>query len=316
MGFPINKEDTREDGEMVSIDLLLSEFITYLATVRNYAPNTLRTYESLMTRFVADCNITDLKQIQPPLVENYFAERIKAGHTQNSNFNFMVAIRCFLMFCTKRGYSDARLDLFEVPKRTRVRVEYITADEVNRMLEVTPRERDRLMILILYTSGCRVGELVQLTVESLKDNRFTVIAKGNKPHVYYMDMAVADRLREFLHMENITSGPVFRNTLGRPVGPPAISNAIRKAVKEANIQKRVHPHTFRHGFATALLENGADPRTVQEMLGHENIQTTMRYMHVTDNRMRESHNQFAPKVTPVKNYFEHKIPLDKNAYGE
>lgn len=311
--LPTNAKDTREDGEMVSIDLLLSEFITYLATVRNYAPNTLRTYESLMTKFVADCNITDLTKITPPVVESYFATRLLSGHTQNSNFNIMVAIRCFLIFCNKRGYSDARLDLFEVPKRTRVRVEYITADEVNQMISVTPRERDRLMILILYTSGCRVGELVQITVENLKDNHFTVIAKGNKPHVYYFDQEVANRLHDFLRTENIYEGPVFRMTNGKPVGAPAVSNAIRKAVKLAQINKRIHPHTFRHGFATALLENGADPRTVQEMLGHENLQTTMRYMHVTDKRMEDSHNQFAPKVTPVRNYFTNKIPLDKNA---
>lgn len=297
MVIPTNNKDTRGLGVIMDIDPLIGEFITYLRTVKSYSCRTLPTYKSTLNKFFEICDIKTLDQITPQIIEDYFALRLQEGKTINSNFNIMVAIRAFLKFCIKRKYGYFDLSLYEPPKRQRVHVEFITAEEVNLMIDVTPRERDRLMILILYTSGCRLGELVQLSVENISGNKFTVIAKGNKPHVYYFDPAVAERLQNFLYMENITSGPVFRMTNGKPVGAPAVSNAIRKAVKLAGIQKRVHPHTFRHGFATALLENGADPRTVQEMMGHESIQTTMRYMHVTDKRMEESHTRFAPKVS-------------------
>ena len=313
MVYPTNNEDTRVKEREMDIDPILGEFITYLATVKNYSPRTLPTYRSTLIKCFEETKITKIHQLTPALVEQYFADRIKQGYKVNSNFNCMVAIRAFLMFCIKRGYSNVNLALFEPPKRQRTHVEFITADEVNRMIEVIPRERDRLMVLILYTSGCRVGELVQLTVENISGNKFTVIAKGNKPHVYYFDPAVAERLQNFLYMEHITQGPVFRMTNGKPVGAPAVSNAIRKAVKAAQISKRIHPHTFRHGFATALLENGADPRTVQEMMGHESIQTTMRYMHVTDKRMEQSHQSYAPKVS-TGFYPKRNIPIDKSAY--
>ena len=313
MAYPTNNEDTRVKEREMDIDPILGEFMVYLAAVKHYSPRTLPTYRSTLIKCFEETKITKIHQLTPALVEQYFADRIKQGYKVNSNFNCMVAIRAFLMFCIKRGYSNVNLALFEPPKRQRTHVEFITADEVNRMIEVIPRERDRLMVLILYTSGCRVGELVQLTVENISGNKFTVIAKGNKPHVYYFDPAVAERLQNFLYMEHITQGPVFRMTNGKPVGAPAVSNAIRKAVKAAQISKRIHPHTFRHGFATALLENGADPRTVQEMMGHESIQTTMRYMHVTDKRMEQSHQSYAPKVS-TGFYPKRNIPIDKSAY--
>ena len=312
MAYPTNNEDTRVKEREMDIDPIkvLGEFMVYLAAVKHYSQRTLPTYKSTLIKCFEETNITKITDLTPAVIEDYFAKRIKQGYKVNSNFNCMVAIRAFLKFCIKRGYLNINLELFEPPKRQRTHVEFVTAEEVNRMIDVTPRERDRLMILILYTSGCRVGELVQITVESIRDNKFTVIAKGNKPHVYYFDPAVAERLQNFLYMEHITQGPVFRMTNGKPVGAPAVSNAIRKAVKAAQISKRIHPHTFRHGFATALLENGADPRTVQEMMGHESIQTTMRYMHVTDKRMQESHQSYAPKVstgyTKKLNY-----PIDK-----
>lgn len=248
--------------------------------------------------FFQNLGIGDINAITPKAAEDYMAYRKSIGIKQNTNATFMNALRAYLIFCNKRGYANKDINMFETPRRVRTRVEFITGEEVNQMLSYIHRERDRLIILILYTSGARVSELMQVSVENLRGNSFHVVAKGNKPHVYYFDETVAARLQQYIAMENITHGPVFRTTTGKPIGTPAVSHLVRKAAKLANISKNVHPHLFRHGFATALLENGSDVRTTQEILGHENIQTTMRYMHVTDQRIKESHEKFAPKVSP------------------
>jgi site-specific recombinase XerD len=278
------------------LEMVLDEFINYLATVKNYSRRTLPTYRSTLRLFFAAERLKIPTGITPVITEHYMGKRIEKGMSVNTNASFMVALRAFLIFCNKRGYGAFQLEMFEVPRRVHVKLEYVTPDEVNRMVSVIRRERDRLLLLVLFTSGCRVSEVIQLGVENFNDNKFTVMAKGNKPHVYYFDRSVAERLQVYIQTENITSGAVFCTTTGKPIATPAVTHIVRKAAKLAKISHNVHPHQFRHGFATAALEAGADIRTIQEMLGHEQIQTTMRYAHVTDARMAETHDRFAPKL--------------------
>jgi site-specific recombinase XerD len=281
------------------LDSLIDEFVAYLANVKNYSPRTLPSYRSSLHRFFREAEITDINQITPQKVEKYLEDRKSQGISQNTNATFMNALRALLIFSNKRGYANHQIEMFEVPRRKRTRIEFVTPEEVSAMVDTLKRERDRLMLLVLFTSGCRVSELIQITMENLQGNRFSIMAKGGKPHVYYFDLAVAERLNMYLMMEGITQGPIFTTTTGKPVGTPCITHIVRKAAKDANITHHVHPHQFRHGFATSALEAGADIRTIQEMMGHENIQTTIRYTHVTDNRMKETHNRFAPKVQTV-----------------
>lgn len=283
--------------------MVLDEFIVYLANVKNYSERTLPTYRSNLLQFFDKSKIDIVTKITPAKAERFIADRKAAGISQNTNATFMNSLRAFITFCNKRGYLRVDLELFEMPKRNRTRIEMVTGEEVNRMVEACSRLRDKLILLMLYTSGVRVSELVQASVENVDGNRFTIIGKGNKPHVCYFDRTVAEQLQQYIQFEGINSGPIFRTTTGKAIHAPAITHIVRKAAKIAKISKHVHPHMFRHGFATSMLENGADVRTVQESLGHEQIQTTMRYLHVTDDRLRESHDKYAPKVlTPASAY--------------
>jgi integrase/recombinase XerD len=146
-----------------------------------------------------------------------------------------------------------------------------------------------------------------MSAENFRENKFTVQAKGDKQHTYYFDRTVADRLRAFMQMERISTGPIFRKTTGQPIHAPAVAHMVKKAAILAKIGRDVSSHKLRHGFATTSFENGMDMRDLQEQLGHENIQTTQIYTHVSDKRQQESHDRFAPKVytpTPVMPQFD------------
>jgi site-specific recombinase XerD len=296
------------------LNSITDEFFNYLATVKNYSVRTLPGYRSTLKYFFQAEKIKIPTDINIQKVEHYLAKRKEAGISQNTNATTMNAIRAFLIFCNKRGYGNFQLELFETPKRKRVPIQFVTEEEVNRMLDVIPRYRDRLLLLVLFTSGARVSELVQMAVENFQENRFTVVAKGDKPHTYLFDPVVADELRGYMQAERIPSGPIFRTTTGKPIGAPAVNHMLKKAAKLAKITHNVSAHVVRRGFGSTMHENGADMRDIQVALGHESILTTQRYVAVTDRRLAESHGKFAPKVSRPFTLQQGYQPQNRSAY--
>lgn len=292
-----------QSPSVIEVDMvvLVHEFTDYIELVKGYTPVTAVNYKQQLIAFFAWSSIVTLTELTPELVDNYRDYRLERGLSPNTHFNFVIALRAFLKFLNKRKNYNFRLEQFEVPRRKKVHMEYITPDELQKMVDATTRERDRLMLLIAYTSGCRVNELMQISVENLNGNKFRCVVKGGKDHVYHFDPMVANRLYSYMAIEHITTGRVWRDTTSRPVKSNTFTYVVKKAGQRASIPHKVNPHQLRHGFGTAMIENGADIRTVQEMMGHENIQTTQRYLHITGKRMEESHNRYAPKV--AESYF-------------
>lgn len=280
----------------IHMEQALDKFVTYLVNHKNYSTSTASSYRRLMEVFIEQRSIRELSEITPLLVDDYCDERIARGLKIDSNAIFMNCVRSFLRFANRYYDTDYNLEMFEVPRRKGRRTDYLTADEITRMVEVCPRERDRLMLLVGYTSGCRASELVQMTVENTVGNKWHCIVKGGKEHTYYFDPAVAERLQMYMYMMNIYSGSIWRSTTNKPIHVSAYAMMVRNVAKKAGIERSVSSHKLRHGFATAMLENGTDIRTLAEMMGHSSIQTTERYLHITDKRQAEHHQQFAPKV--------------------
>lgn len=284
-------------------DERVERFFAYLFSARNYSPTTIRSYRWYLNKYF-DWLDGSIDQITLASIEDFIVHEKSSGKKQNSIVCFVNCIRALVRYLNKHGWDNVSLEMIETPRRERVEVAYFTSDDINKVLSVIGRERDRLVILIMYTSGVRVSEIVQLSVENIHGNRFTVMGKGNKPRSCFMDEAVAERLHEFLRCEMIYEGLVFRSTTGVPIQKPAINYLVRNAVNKAGIQKKLTVHSLRHGFATAALENGADVRTVQELLGHDQIQTTMRYLHVTDKRKQDTHQLYAPKLLTTQAEFD------------
>jgi site-specific recombinase XerD len=222
----------------------------------------------------------------------------------------LIALRGFLKYLSKRGIKSLDPTLVDLPRATKKQVTFLHFDEVERLLNEIPEDtetglRDRAIIELLFSGGLRVSELCKLNRDSINLERreFVVRGKGKKDRPIFIDQSTADCLKDYLDMRTDTLPALFLNnsknlqtptTSGdyRRLTPRSIERIVQKYAKLAGITKHVSPHTLRHSFATDLLMNGADIRSVQSLLGHANISTTQIYTHVTDPHLREVHERF------------------------
>lgn len=222
----------------------------------------------------------------------------------------LIALRGFLKYLAKRNINSLDANLVELPHVVRKQVTFLHYDEVESLLNAinTDNEtglRDRAIIELLFSGGLRVSELVKLNRDSINLDRreFIVRGKGSKDRPVFISEAAADWIQNYLNARTDSLAPLFLNnsrnlqtvdTSGnyRRLTPRSIERIVEKYARLAGITKHVSPHTLRHSFATDLLMNGADIRSVQTMLGHADISTTQIYTHVTDQHLKEVHEKF------------------------
>lgn len=226
----------------------------------------------------------------------------------------LIALRGFLKYLAKRKIKSLDPVLVELPRTHRPQVTFLHVDEIERIFAEIPADtetglRDRAIMELLFSSGLRVSELINLNRDNvnLKRKEFMVRGKGQKDRPVFISDSAAEAIEDYLAERKDSLPALFLNnsrntplqgTSGdyRRLTPRSIQRIIEKYVKAAGITKHVTPHTFRHSFATDLLMNGADLRSVQSMLGHANISTTQIYTHVTDPQLRDIHKKFHSTV--------------------
>lgn len=297
------------------ISELLLDYVEHLEVEGGRAARTAENYAQYLERFVEFSGDITVDKITSELVRKY---RLWLNRYKNNNDDelstltqsyHLIALRGFLRYLSKRDIPSLTPEKIELPKTSRKQVTFLHFDEVERLLEqidITTETgmRDRAIIELLFSSGLRVSELVNLNRDHINTKRreFMVRGKGQKDRPVFISQTAADRVNNYLDARNDNLVPLFisysRNSVASTSGdfrrltPRSIERIIGKYAKLAGITKHVSPHTMRHSFATDLLINGADLRSVQVMLGHSNISTTQIYTHVTDERLREVHEQF------------------------
>jgi len=222
----------------------------------------------------------------------------------------LIALRGFLKYLARRDIKSLNPSLVDLPKAVRKQVTFLHFDEVEDMLgqidlSTESGLRDRAIIELLYSGGLRVSELVGLNRDSINLDRreFMVRGKGSKDRPIFISQSAADRVRDYLDARTDSLPALFLNnskhtqavdTSGdyRRMTARSVERIVEKYARLAGITKHVSPHTLRHSFATDLLMNGADLRSVQSMLGHADISTTQIYTHVTDKHLKEIHDKF------------------------
>ncbi|GAB4336107.1 MAG: site-specific tyrosine recombinase XerD [Calditrichia bacterium] len=291
----------------------LQHYIRHVALEKGLADNTIFSYENDLRRYVdylTDHQINKVEQITPLFLQQFIGQLYDAGLNSSSLARNFSAIRGFHRFLIRKGYCEADpTELLETPRLTRRLPTVLSVEEVVRIIEQPDVDsplglRDRTMLEMLYGCGLRVSELLQLKQEQLllKENLLRIWGKGSKERIVPIGEEALHWLKQYLGRARpiLSRGPfskevVFLNRNGRPLSRMGLWKIISKYTVQAHIAKEVHPHTFRHCFATHLLDNGADLRSVQELLGHSDISTTQIYTHVTQQKIAEIYKKYHPR---------------------
>jgi len=294
---------------------LILDYIEHLEVEGGRSSKTAENYKLYLERFVEFSEDTAVGKISTEMLRKYrlWLNRYKndlgeplAIITQSYH---LIALRGFLTYLSKRDINSLSPEKIELPKVSRKQVTFLHFDEVTRMLEAIDTSdetglRDRAIIELLFSSGLRVSELVNLNRDHVntKHREFMVRGKGQKDRPVFIGEIAAEHVAEYLRARLDNLPPLFlsysRNNISSQTGDyrrltaRSIQRIISKYARLAGITKHVSPHTMRHSFATDLLMNGADIRSVQSMLGHSNISTTQIYTHVTDAHLREVYEKF------------------------
>ena len=277
---------------------LLKYYRYYLRVERKMSPNTVASYCSDVAAFVAvleeesSSKAVDFRKVDSAAVVSYLSGR--AGKvSKRSQARQLSALRSFFDWLILEGErNDNPCDMVDSPKLGRYLPEVLSVEEVTKIIEGVDTSswqgvRDRAILEILYGCGLRVSEVCDLKISNVytTENFVRVIGKGNKERLVPMGAAAVDAFQEWISERPEAAAPAyddfaFINRFGKPLSRVSVFNMVKKAVLLAGVDKEISPHTFRHSFATHLIENGADLRVVQEMLGHESILTTEIYTHI------------------------------------
>lgn len=312
-------------GSADSMDLysLINDFLEYLEIEAGRSKKTIENYRLYLERFativeeILEKDTVKPSDITREVLRQYRLKLNRYGSEMGGDdlkaitqAYHLIALRGFLKYLARREIRSLDPSLVDLPKATRKQVTFLHYDEVEDMLaqiDVSTESglRDRAIIELLYSGGLRVSELVGLNRDSINLERreFMVRGKGSKDRPIFISKSAADKIRDYLDARTDSLPALFLNnsknlqavdTSGnyRRITARSVERIVERYARLAGITKHVSPHTLRHSFATDLLMNGADLRSVQSMLGHADISTTQIYTHVTDAHLREVHEKF------------------------
>ena len=303
------------------------QFLEYLEVERGRSRLTLRNYDHYLQRFVDFCHkhgVDDPENVNLELVRGYrlFLNRLTQKDqplkiiTQSY---YLIALRSFLKYLARRDIKSLSPEKIELPKKPARAVDFLEREDVDRLIDATANEedkitalRDRAIMEMLFSTGLRISELLSLKKDTvnLKKGEFTVRGKGDKLRLAFISDSALETLKKYLDAREDNSKALFirhdkkesvekqMESLSDPISgltARTVQRIIKKYAKLAGITKKISPHTLRHSYATDLLQNGADIRSVQELLGHASISTTQIYTHLTNKRLRDIYEQFHNK---------------------
>lgn len=308
----------------MDISELVADFLESLEIEKGRSTKTIENYGLYLARFI-DLITEDFEgqemikpsDITPEVLRRFRLKLNRLSDNQNkerlsalTQSYHLIALRGFFKYLAKRGIKSLDPSLIDLPRAAKKQVTFLHFDEIERLLAEIPLDtesglRDRAIIELLFSGGLRVSELCSLNRDSINLERreFMVRGKGKKDRPIFIDKSTAECIEDYLNMRTDTLPALFLNnsanqqipsTSGdfRRLTPRSIERIVQKYTRLAGITKHVTPHTMRHSFATDLLMNGADIRSVQSLLGHANISTTQIYTHITDPHLKEVHEKF------------------------
>ncbi|MEK7126190.1 MAG: site-specific tyrosine recombinase/integron integrase [Patescibacteria group bacterium] len=288
------------------------QFLEYIEIERGRAVKTVENYDHYLTRYFSQMKIKDVSDISEQNIRDFRLWLNRQSGTSGESMKrrtqnyYMIALRAFLKFLRKREIeciSPERIELAKLPERE---LDLITPAELARLMESARGSeladiRDTAILELFFSTGLRVSELCALNSDiDLTQDSFSVRGKGDKVRVVFISPTAKSALTAYLKARKDMAEALFVNMpIGKSIParltPRSVERIIKRCAVKAGITKKVTPHVLRHVFATDLLSNGADIRSVQQLLGHASINTTQIYTHITDSHLKEIHRKFHGK---------------------
>lgn len=305
---------------MTQIEQLKREFLEHVEIEKGNSLLTVRNYDHYLSRFIEVAKISDPKDITDDTIREFrlYINRLpgmkvrgqsSATLKKNTQNYHLIALRAFLKYLMKRGVTSLSPDRIELAKIKERHLDLISVEELDRLMNAPDTKdakglRDKAILELFFSTGLRLSELCSLNRDlDLSKDEFSIRGKGEKVRVVFLSPAAKEAIKVYLKNRKDLDEPMFINYSPRKdsqgknarLTPRSIERIVKYYAIKAGISKKVTPHVIRHSFATDLLSNGADIRSVQMMLGHANIATTQIYTHVTDSQLKDIHKKYHSK---------------------
>lgn len=310
----------------MTLNDLVTQFLEYMEIEKNRSLQTIKNYDFYLRRFLHMTKVTQPGDITLEVTRQYRLQLNRMELKKKTQNYHMIALRAFLKYLAKRDIRSLAAEKIELAKQEDRQVEFLEGSELDELLEAPSRLgdgvvktqsiiqlRDKAILEMLFSTGLRVSELAGLKIGdvNLKREEFSVRGKGSKVRVVFLSDQAKYWVQQYLDARHDLSPYMFvahdralvgrektadkQKTAVRPLTTRSIERLVEKYAKSVGIMKKITPHTLRHSYATDLLRNGADIRSVQSLLGHSSITTTQIYTHVTDQRLKEVYKKFHGK---------------------
>jgi len=296
------------------ISSLIIDFLEYMEIEKGNSPLSAQNYDRYLRRFsgFAKVNgIIDIKDINSELLRKYRLWLGRQNLSKSTQNYYLIALRTFFKYLGSRNLPAISPDKIELAKTGERQISFLDEAELEHLLSMPDLTaiqgvRDRAIMELFFSTGLRISELCNLKIEdiNLDKSEFSVVGKGKKVRVVFMDQEAKNAIHNYLIQRNDKNEYLFISyghsdnpavISDNPITPRSVQRMIHKYAKIAGLTKKVTPHVLRHSFATDLLMNGADIRSVQQLLGHSSITTTQIYTHVTDQHLADVHQAFHGK---------------------
>ncbi len=283
----------------------INDFCIYLSSEKGLSRHTLESYGRDVRDFMQFLNhhgIVDWTVVDPNNIIQFLALKKNGEYASSSICRALIAIKVFFKFLKRENLISVNsAALLETPKLWQLIPDVLTVEEMDKILMLPDRDtkegaRDAAILEILYACGLRVSELCGLKIHDVDDTTIRVYGKGSKERIVPIGKKAIAALDHYLNFRDAErQEAVFLSRFNKPIERIAVWSLVKKYAKKAEINKSISPHTFRHTFATHLLDNGADLRVIQDLLGHASINSTDRYTHISSSRLHEAFNAFHPR---------------------
>lgn len=287
----------------------LDDFLVYLGSEKGLTQNTIEAYQRDVYSFILYLDskkVCSFNEVTQEVIVDFLSSLKEKHFAVSSISRHLIAIKVFFRFLKREKEIDNNVTLYlQSPKLWQVIPEVLTLEEVEALLEQPDMKtcagvRDKAILELLYACGLRVSELCRIKIQDLDEDSVRVFGKGRKERIVPLGRKASQAIDEYL-LKYRDSGNsedsvyLFLNNRGKPLNRIAVWKMIKEYGRQAGIVKNLSPHTMRHSFATHLLDNGAELRVIQEMLGHASISSTDRYTHVSRSHLQNAFDRFHPR---------------------